>query len=300
MSFLIFLSNFRNDYLDIFFRAISYLGEITVLLPLLCIVYWCINKQFAFKALLSYFISGSLVQGAKIVFRIPRPWVLNTDFTPVGSGIETATGYSFPSGHTQSASSVYLSFSNSIKKKWFSILSYTTVLLIMLSRMYLGVHTPKDVIVSFAVSIIVIKLIDYVLANISFPRTNKLALLIIVVTYCVGVCAYSYLLIKWNLSTLELVSDSIAFCGGLIAFSFGTYIENRYIKFDTRCFSFIMQIVKIIIGIGGILGIKILFSTYIGNELISNTLVSFLSCLWATCIFPIFIKLIQKKKYSDL
>ena len=57
----------------------------------------------AYRITFGFFLSGLVIQGLKITFRIPRPWVLDPLFEPVESAIEGATGYSFPSGHTAAA-----------------------------------------------------------------------------------------------------------------------------------------------------------------------------------------------------
>ena len=300
MRFLEFLSRFRTEYLDIFFRGVSYFGEITVLLPVLCIIYWCVNKSIAYKTLFSFFISGSFVQGAKIAFRIPRPWVINPDFKPVGSAIETATGYSFPSGHSQSASSVFLSFSLWAKNRFIRVFSYIIVALVIFSRMYLGVHTPKDVLVALLISTIVVVGINFFTDNYAFPRSTQNVLLFIAILYSLLLPAYAALLVYWDVSTWELVADSIVFAASLSGFAIGAYIENRFINFGTKCIFWWMQIVKIVLGIGGILGIKYLANLIPFSEMIQDSIGTFFICLWITCIFPIFIKLVQKKKYSEL
>lgn len=300
MSVLEFISHFRTETLDIIFRAISYCGEITVLLPVICILYWCINKSLAYSALLCYFISGSVVQGAKIAFRIPRPWVISPGFEPVPSALETATGYSFPSGHVQSSSSIFLSMAARCKSRLLLIICSAITGLVLFSRLYLGVHTPLDVFTSLIVSIVTIIVIKHFGQNYIFPRTNKIALLMIAILYSMGLCFYSYILVRWKVSTVELVADSVVFASSLTGFSIGIYIENRFIGFRTQCFSFIMQIIKIILGLGGLLLIHFSCSLLPLHSMYINSLKGFLVCIWATCIFPIFIKWVQKKNYSEL
>lgn len=300
MNFLYFITNFRTEFLDTFFRGISYLGEITILLPLLCIIYWCINKAIAYLALFSFFITGSIVHGAKITFRIPRPWVIDPDFAPVGSALETATGYSFPSGHVQSTSSVFLALGHWSGKKFLRILSYAIVILTMLSRMYLGVHTPLDVCCSLVITIITIIILNRIKNYYDIPSNTKAGILIASIAYALGLIFYSYLLVRWNISTWELVSDSVVFAASLAGFTIGAFIENRFINFGTDCFSIWGQFLKILLGLGGMLVIFYLCSLLPFHEIITKSLGSLLVCLWATCIFPLFIKRIQKKKYHEL
>lgn len=300
MSVLEFISNYRTETFDMIFRCISYYGEITVLLPVLCVLYWCINKSLAYFALFNYFISGSVIQGTKIALRIPRPWILNPDFVPVESALETATGYSFPSGHVQGSSSVFLSVAVWCKNRFLSIICSIVTGLVLFSRLYLGVHTPLDVFVSLAVSVITILVIKHFGKNYIFPRTNKIAMLMIAILYSIGLCLYSYILIYWKVSSVDLVADSVVFAASLTGFSIGVYIENRFIGFRTQCFSFFMQIIKIFLGLGGLLLINYSCSLLPLHRMYTDSLKGFLVCIWATCIFPIFIKFVQKKNYSEL
>jgi hypothetical protein len=66
---------------------------------------------------------------------------------------ETATGFSFPSGHTQSFATWSTLFAIKLKKKWLSILVSVLIALVAFSRLYLGVHYPSDVIVGAAFGI---------------------------------------------------------------------------------------------------------------------------------------------------
>ena len=123
MSFLWMLSEIRTPIGIQFFQFITYLGQEMLPVIVICALYWCCNKKLATTIGLTYVTSGICVQGLKITFRIPRPWALDSDFQPVESAVGAATGYSFPSGHTQSAVSLFapLAFA---AKRWYLILFY--------------------------------------------------------------------------------------------------------------------------------------------------------------------------------
>ena len=92
-------------------------------------------------------------QFLKITCRIPRPWVLDPDFTIVEAARAVATGYSFPSGHTQNAVGTFGAIALQTKQRWVRWACIALVLLVPFSRMYLGVHTPLDVGVSFVLAL---------------------------------------------------------------------------------------------------------------------------------------------------
>ena len=71
------------------------------------VLFWCVYKRLGYY-LLSVGLTGTVLnQFLKLLFRIPRPWVRDNSLTVVGDATEAATGYSFPSGHTQTAVGIY-------------------------------------------------------------------------------------------------------------------------------------------------------------------------------------------------
>jgi membrane-associated phospholipid phosphatase len=100
MGFLKFLEGIRNPVFDFFFSLITHLGEETAFLAIAIIVFWCINKREGYYILTLGLIGTVVNQALKLICKIPRPWKDPT-FTAVESAIPEATGYSFPSGHTQ-------------------------------------------------------------------------------------------------------------------------------------------------------------------------------------------------------
>ena len=77
MDFLYFLAQHRTPAADVIVQGITCLAQETVVMAIICWLFWCANKQLAYSLGFSYFTSGLLVQGLKITFRKPRPWVLD-------------------------------------------------------------------------------------------------------------------------------------------------------------------------------------------------------------------------------
>ena len=103
MQLLYALQEIRNPALDAVLQLITRLGEETVFMVVAIVVFWCVSKKGGYYLLSVGFLGTVANQWLKIAFRIPRPWVLDPNFEIVESAREAATGYSFPSGHTQSA-----------------------------------------------------------------------------------------------------------------------------------------------------------------------------------------------------
>lgn len=144
------IQSVASPALDIIFEIITVLGEELFLLPAAALIFWCINKE------LGYWIcwcaaEGNLgVNSVKGIFKVERP---------IGyEGIrtlraETATGYSFPSGHTQASANFFTAIAKAVNRKRFWTLAFVLPLLVGISRMYLGCHWPMDVGVSYVFGI---------------------------------------------------------------------------------------------------------------------------------------------------
>lgn len=156
MPFLYFLEDLRNPVLNFFFSFITLFGEETVFMAVGMIIFWCVDKFKGYYILCVGFFGTVLNQFLKIVCRVPRPWIKDPDFTIVESAKEAAGGYSFPSGHTQTSVGLYGGIARTTNNTRLRIAMIVLAGLVALSRMYLGVHTPADVLVSLAIATVLI------------------------------------------------------------------------------------------------------------------------------------------------
>lgn len=156
MEFLYLIEKLRMPGLNEFFLAITALGEETAFLVIGLIIFWCVGKRQGYYVMTVGLAGTVASQMMKIICRVPRPWVLDPDFTILEQAREAAGGYSFPSGHTQSAVGTFGSIAVFSSKKWMKTICILLALLVGISRMYIGVHTPADVVVGAALSVILI------------------------------------------------------------------------------------------------------------------------------------------------
>ena len=156
MTFLYWLEDLRIPVLNEFMLAITYLGDEIAFLVVALILIWCVDKKTGYYVLSVGFLGTIANQFMKLWFRIPRPWVFDENFTILEQAREGASGYSFPSGHTQSSVGTFGSIAYITKNKILRWVCLIAVVLVPFSRMYLGVHTPLDVCVAAAMAGILI------------------------------------------------------------------------------------------------------------------------------------------------
>ncbi len=296
MEFLYFLESIRNGFLNMFFIICTSFGEELVLISLFAVIYWCINKKLAYRIAFSYFLSGAAVQGLKIHFRIERPWVLDPKFKPVEQVMDTATGYSFPSGHTQSSTSLYSSIAFHFRKRAVCIGAFILIAAVMLSRMYLGCHTPKDVLVSFAVTIVISGAVSFVFDNFNSTLLTDILVSVLVFTLSAALFGYSYYLVGTGATTDVLAMDCFKAAGAGAGFAVGWFIEKHYIRFNPKNSHLWLQILKVVIGLAGALIIKSGLKLILGNTMLSNTVRYFFVILWIAVGFPLIIKKLFRER----
>lgn len=159
MGFLYLLEKIRIPGLNELMLAVTALGEETAFLVLALIVFWCVDKKRGYLLMAVGFTGTILNQMVKLACRIPRPWVLDPGFTIVEAAREAAAGYSFPSGHTQFAVGTFASLAATTERKWMKALCIAFAILVSFSRMYLGVHTPADVLVGAVMALALVWLL---------------------------------------------------------------------------------------------------------------------------------------------
>lgn len=130
---------------------ITALGEEEAFLVFLPLVYWSIDKRLGRQLGYIFLLSASINNIVKNVFAQPRPFWLDPSLQEV-----EAEGYGFASGHVQNTTAVFLLLAAWVRRGWAWALAILFVLLMALSRVYLGVHFPQDVVGGFVLGLLVL------------------------------------------------------------------------------------------------------------------------------------------------
>jgi membrane-associated phospholipid phosphatase len=123
-------------------KFFSFLGTEEFFMMGLPILYWCFSTAVGARVAIILMLSGGINSAMKMLFRGPRPyWV-----SPSLKQFATETSFGIPSGHAQNAASVWGVMAAWLKKGWAWIAAVLIIFLIGLSRLYLAVHFPQDVL----------------------------------------------------------------------------------------------------------------------------------------------------------
>ena len=257
MEFLRFLEGIRIPVLNEFMLGITYLGDEIAFLVVALIMFWCVDKKKGYFVLAVGFLGTITSQLMKLMFRIPRPWVRDPDFTILEQAREGAGGYSFPSGHSQSSVGTFGSIAAVSKNKLLKALCIAVCVSVPFSRMYIGVHTPADVLIGSAIAIVLI----FVLRPVIFQKNGKYlpALLIVMTVAAVGyLCFVSFYPFPENVDQHNLLSgtkNAYTLLGALLGFLVVYFVDEKWLRFPVKAVWWV-QCLKVLIGLGFVLAVK--------------------------------------------
>lgn len=286
MIFLWLIKSIRTPFLNEIMQFVTYFGQELLIIAVICALYWCADKRFAYYLGFTYFTAGFCVQALKITFRIPRPWVLDPDFTAVKSAVPAATGYSFPSGHTQGATCLFFPLALRTKKRWAKALYVLAFLSVGFSRMYLGCHTPKDVFVSMGLSLLIASLLWHFQSKFIDSKKHCKTIALLLAFLAFALAGYAGYLYDTQTIALKYAMDCFKASGAGLGFALGWYLERTYLNFDPDTVSLKGQIIKFIIGILLTLCLKVLFSYVFGSSVLAKAGEYFILLLWIIYFYP--------------
>ena len=301
MPFLYFLESIRNPIFDWFFATVTHIGEETFFLAFAIIFFWCVNKRQGYFILITGLVGTVVNQVAKLLFRIPRPWVLDPEFNIIESARAEATGYSFPSGHTQNVAGTFGAIAAYQPKKWKTAVCVTIIALVGFSRMYLGVHTPLDVVVSLLVALGIILLLRPVFD--SEESFKKYMPYVVIGSVILSIGFLVYVISLWPDNTLDPhnyqsgLKNACTLLGCTAGLVVVHFVDSKYINFDTKA-KWYAQLLKLAIGLGIILAIKSGLSAPLtalfGNEYVARAVRYFLIVVFAGAVWPLTFKKFAK------
>jgi len=133
-------------------RLLTFLGNEEFFLFVMPAIYWCVSPGVGARLAVLLIASNGLNGLLKIAFHLPRPYWVDLRVKALSS----ETSYGIPSGHAMNSTSVWGFLAAQVKKRWAWAAALALIFLISLSRLYLGVHFPTDVLAGWILGALVL------------------------------------------------------------------------------------------------------------------------------------------------
>ena len=301
ITILLALQDFRNGpgaLFAEFLKKMTFFGELNITLVIFALVYWCVSKEWGTYLMMGW--SGNrIINGAlKVSVCAYRPWIRDARIVPYGDSMTTATGYSFPSGHTTNAGTVF--GGGAVRRDFPRLLRsilFLIVVLVAFSRLYLGVHTPQDVLVGGAYSILIMWL------TLKLMRWLEVHPEKVILVVCIGI-GVSVLLALYAgvkpypedfdaegqliVDGAKMANDTFKAVGWASSFLIGWVLERRWVGFSTDV-SRMTKVTRCVVGLLGFYAVSLLLMPLIKEGLSgpAGTIVScFVQMLYISFLFP--------------
>ncbi len=302
MELLYLLESIRNPVMDTLMLIFTEFGNEMLFIVFGMLMFWCVDKKQGYFILLTGFFGVYINQFLKIACRIPRPWILDPNFTIVEAAREAATGYSFPSGHTQTAVGCYAGLAVCRKERWVRAVGIAMAVIIPFTRMYLGVHTPYDVGVSIAVALALVFILWALFKR--FDDTPRLMFPLMGILSALGIAFLCYVGLAEFPADIDLdnyshaLENGFKFLGCILGMWIIYILDLRCIHFETKTATWWAQVLKLVVGFVLLLGVlegsKPLWKALFGDALVTHTIRYFLTVLFAGAVWPMTFKWFAK------
>ncbi len=276
-------------FLDYLFLFLTQFGDELFFLLAGIIIYWCVDKRYAFKFVNVFLCCSIVVNGIKMLVKRPRPF--NRYDGLVKSIGKKTGGYSFPSGHSASITNLstqaYIKFRKTDYARFALIGGIAISVIVMLSRLYLGQHYLTDVLTGAAVGIGSAVLFSYLF---ELLKDNEHKMVYVVFPLCVVLTV-----IIFACGIQGGMDDVVKVAGGYSAFTLGYYVEKRFVRYDVKSGKLWKHAVKVIFGAAVAVGIKegLKYVFPADNVFLIGFLRYFLLAAWAAVGAPAIFKVLK-------
>ena len=310
IDFLLLLQNIRIghfDILDKFFLSITIFGEFWLPTLVCAITYWCIDFNAGLYLFSLAGLNSLITHFFKMLACVYRPWILSDKIHPSELAVPFAKGYSFPSGHSAMSSSVLGGTAYLLKhKKTICISLICLILLIGFSRLWLGVHTPQDVLCGLSIGLILIFAVNIII-NWADKHPNRYLYLALAVNIF-ATLALIYIN-KFNEYRIDYINGELlvnpeksiyittVVYGYVLGLLNGCFLCRKFFPFNPKEIDVKS---RILIGIAGGLiiafGLKYIIAYIIMNKVKFSIAIPIMltSGLFITLIYPIIFKYFDK------
>lgn len=311
INILLMLQSFREGTGAIFTEFLSkmtWYGEMNTVLIISGLIYWCVRKETGIYLLMGW--SGNrIVNGVlKVSVCAYRPWIRDARIVPETAAMKTATGYSFPSGHSMNGASLFggLAIKRDIGTG-LRVLFLIIMGLIAFSRIFLGVHTPQDILVGTGAGVLVMFLTGKLLQWLEVHPDKDITVAVIGILIAIIVAVYAALKpyptdydAAGNLLVdgLKMANDTFKAVGWVSAFLAGWILERRFVGFTTEV-TVKQRVFRMTGGLLGYYTVILIINPLIKAAAVGSAgtvITCFIQMFYIIFLLPAIIKIIERRK----
>ena len=237
--------------LDLPFKSATFLGNLEFFLLFMPLIYWCIDRRMGARLLVLFLISAYVNAIAKFLAGQPRPFQYDSRVKP----LVHAAGGGLPSGHTQGTVVVWGYLVSQHRSRILLIIAVFLMIAVPISRLYLGVHFPTDLLGGYFLSALLLTL------YLRFALKVEAWLVAKGVIWQTAVAVILPILLFW--ASPQASRYALSACGALLGFLPGIALERRWIRFCSEGSMFkrsLRFIVGLVVLLGIWLGLRFAFS----------------------------------------
>jgi membrane-associated phospholipid phosphatase len=264
-----FLADHRNVFLTKLFLAASFLGsaEWYVLIAILIYVVW--DKKLAIRLSLLVLLTMSLNDVLKAIIRNPRPFIREGTYlkkwaVSAAAAKTLAAEYSTPSGHAMGSSAFYAYLYACIRNRYARIAAVLAIVLIGLSRPYLGVHYAEDIVLGWAIGLPVALAAAKLTGRLAsiWNKRSYMQQIGIAIAASVALCLLAMVINGWRMDGQPRAL--FAYAGFLTGIVIARPLEMRTVNFDPRSSSVAAKILRYVLSVGMVIFVLLIFDRMFG------------------------------------
>lgn len=217
---ILWLQQFHPS-LDFVFESITIAGSEIFFLALMPLLYWCLDRRLGANMFVICLLSLYINETAKVLFSQPRPAELDSR---VWCYTDKPSEGRFPSGHTQITTVIWGYLATQLRRRWVWILAGVMMALVPLSRLYLGIHFPHDLLGGYLIGLALLLAYIWLAPDIEklFGARKLPEQLILIV-------AASTLM-----ALIVRTENAVSSCATLMGAGVGMAMERRWVRFDVH------------------------------------------------------------------